>query len=36
VDLGRWFTGAYQVPVQPEEDEDGPSGTTLDHPPRDR
>ncbi|MBV9078442.1 MAG: DNA gyrase inhibitor YacG [Methylobacteriaceae bacterium] len=29
VDLGRWLTGAYALPVEAEEDEDGQA------PPRD-
>ena len=26
VDLGRWFTGAYAIPIRPEEAEDEAEG----------
>jgi len=37
IDLGRWFSGAYAVPVPPELDSDGPveeAQSALDRPAR--
>lgn len=34
VDLGRWLTGSYTIPVAEEEDEDPPSPAAEDRPER--
>lgn len=36
VDLHRWLTGAYAIPVAAEEDEDGDTPTLVPEPPAER
>ncbi|MCS0497783.1 DNA gyrase inhibitor YacG [Ancylobacter sp. MQZ15Z-1] len=36
VDLNRWLTGAYAIPVTEDDDEDGEEPTLTPAPPRER
>lgn len=35
VDLGRWLTGGYAIPVNEDEEEDDPAASAPDAPARD-
>ncbi len=35
VDLGRWMTGAYTIPVRADDDEDGETPDFAPEPPKD-